>query len=915
MVEFSDIKQNLAPLLSVVDTVRFQLQLVVIGAMIRMTAIESPFTTELADGDLPALLGAQPNGAAEYLHSPPASYVDPVSPLHIAFGGPDGDKSNLLARIYHRAHAADWCAITTTLDLAALKVPAGWDPVTGGDRCQICAELVVRHLRVGDDQQSYNPALEPLCSALVPSPAYVYQRADDGDPNHAALVWCGCDENPDGGTDAGLDGSVIGVDGTGAGGAGVSSAGTGGTTSSNPGSGGLSGGAGFDRRGRGGRRSRSGRQHRWRWDRRHGDGRRGNGGQWRRHWRSWKRRLPARRRTILVVRRRPGAVRPVLIRAPQLVGRRSAAGPACAVIIAGVLEEPLGRPRRLDWFDLGDPHVTTLDGVLYDFQVVGEFVLVDDGAGFVVQTRQAPWRGSTTIARITGRRGARGVRPNRNLRGRRDPSSRQRCAHGNRQRRRHLPLPGGGSVKLNGGTYLVRWPNGDALDARVVGDHLDVRLQMARDAHGHLVGLLGDGNGATGDDLVLRDGTLLDQPVSAGDLYGRYASSWRLQQQESLFDYPIGLGTGDFTDLSFPSKVVTPAMLSSSDYRAAAQACTDNGVVMPTVLEACILDYGTTQDGAFIRGYQGMPGPVAVNRLAAYDDDFERGDDGAWTPSVTGEIPTLARLGPNHYNGPFTGEAVGFALAGLPTHAVVTVAFDLYVMGNWNDDVWTASLVGGAPLLSTTFSNGATAQAYPDIVGIGTHPAQTGAALVNALSAPGGGPPDAVYHVREIFPHTGARLAIEMQAPLLSAAAGASWGVDNVEVMLDAPVGFTTETTGGVTIVRGPAGDAAADTHTANLIVNGDAEAAVGSADGAPVAAPGWTTTGEATPLRYGASGYPTSTDPGPSDRGNNFFAGGRSDSLSTMAQTIDISPYAAAVDGGRVSTTLSGYFGDTRGS
>jgi hypothetical protein len=92
--------------------------------------------------------------------------------------------------------------------------------------------------------------------------------------------------------------------------------------------------------------------------------------------------------------------------------------------------------------------------------------------------------------------------------------------------------------------------------------------------------------------------------------------------------------------------------------------------------------------------------------------------------------------------------------------------------------------------------------------------------------------------------------------------------------------------------------------------VNGNAEAAAGSTDGSPVATPGWTVFGEATAVKYGATGYPSATDPGPSDRGNNFFSGGKNDGTSILSQTVDVSTYATAIDAGSVQVALSGYFG-----
>jgi len=95
-----------------------------------------------------------------------------------------------------------------------------------------------------------------------------------------------------------------------------------------------------------------------------------------------------------------------------------------------------------------------------------------------------------------------------------------------------------------------------------------------------------------------------------------------------------------------------------------------------------------------------------------------------------------------------------------------------------------------------------------------------------------------------------------------------------------------------------------------NLIVNGNAEQAAGSMDGTPVATPGWTSTGEATAVEYGVAGYPDSTVPGPSDRGMNLFIGGIDDAMSSLTQTADVSRYGSAIDGGKVTYTLSAWLG-----
>jgi hypothetical protein len=93
-----------------------------------------------------------------------------------------------------------------------------------------------------------------------------------------------------------------------------------------------------------------------------------------------------------------------------------------------------------------------------------------------------------------------------------------------------------------------------------------------------------------------------------------------------------------------------------------------------------------------------------------------------------------------------------------------------------------------------------------------------------------------------------------------------------------------------------------------NLIVNGNAESGSSSATGNPVSVPGWTTSSAFTVIPYNAAGgYPTSGGPGPTDRLNQFFAGGNN---NTATQVIDLSANAADINQGNVIFELSGYFG-----
>ncbi len=84
-----------------------------------------------------------------------------------------------------------------------------------------------------------------------------------------------------------------------------------------------------------------------------------------------------------------------------------------------------------------------------------------------------------------------------------------------------------------------------------------------------------------------------------------------------------------------------------------------------------------------------------------------------------------------------------------------------------------------------------------------------------------------------------------------------------------------------------------------NLITNPGAESGLN----------GWTTLeGQAAVITYGASGYPTSTGPGPTDRGTSFFGGG-SVARTRLQQNIAL-PLLSDVDAGRARFSFSGWLG-----
>jgi hypothetical protein len=100
---------------------------------------------------------------------------------------------------------------------------------------------------------------------------------------------------------------------------------------------------------------------------------------------------------------------------------------------------------------------------------------------------------------------------------------------------------------------------------------------------------------------------------------------------------------------------------------------------------------------------------------------------------------------------------------------------------------------------------------------------------------------------------------------------------------------------------------------TDNLIANGDAEANGPGGKGGKVNVAPWVRNGfgvtpigcdgpgtGATAVRYGSpKGFPDYGDPGPADRGTNFFAGGHDCGahVSYLLQCLDITPHTPTVD------------------
>ncbi|MEU8390808.1 VWD domain-containing protein [Micromonospora sp. NPDC048842] len=247
----------------------------------------------------------------------------------------------------------------------------------------------------------------------------------------------------------------------------------------------------------------------------------------------------------------------------------------------------------------GDPHLLTYDGLRYDFQAAGEFVLTrsttDD---FEVQVRQTMFPASSVVAvnsavaaRVAGDRVGVYVTPD-------GPAVRVNGA-APVSAPDGVKLPRGGTVTAWGdGTVTVEWPGGARLTAQPIGVWgLSVSVSAPTARAGTLEGLLGDHDGDPGDDLTVRGGKRVTQPPTFEALYPGFADSWRAEAQRSLFDYEPGQNTGTFTDRRFPDRLTTVDDLPN---RATAELiCRRAGVTDPQIFADCVLDVGLTGQVAF----------------------------------------------------------------------------------------------------------------------------------------------------------------------------------------------------------------------------------------------------------------------------------------------------------------------------
>ena len=188
----------------------------------------------------------------------------------------------------------------------------------------------------------------------------------------------------------------------------------------------------------------------------------------------------------------------------------------------------------------GDPHILTFDGLYYDFQATGDFLLVKaSDSDLEIQVRQAPWSVNPATTLNVGLATTLDGTPIEFSIDQTFPlvngipfalalGESQSIGNGSIS---HTRFSGYGT---EGDLYTLNYANGDQLQVKVIPDFL-IDPVIYLNASQTVMGLLGNNNGLLEDDLALRSGTLSPQSNTPNYLLTEFAASWQVTPEESLF--------------------------------------------------------------------------------------------------------------------------------------------------------------------------------------------------------------------------------------------------------------------------------------------------------------------------------------------------------------------------------------------
>ena len=285
--------------------------------------------------------------------------------------------------------------------------------------------------------------------------------------------------------------------------------------------------------------------------------------------------------------------------------------------------------------DAGDPHITTTNGIHYDFQSAGEFVaLKNSDTGFELQARQSPVQTTFTppanpytgLASCVSLNTAVAARVGKHrLTYQPSPGSEGKADRMQLRIDGTLVKLSASPLNLGGGNMVAMASSGGGLDITISDGtsfivtplfwtdqgywYLDIDVLSTPAREGTMGPVL------SGDWLPRApDGASFGPfPASLHDrhvvLNQKFASLWRVSKTTSLFDYAAGSSTADFTDPNWPPEpgqtckttLVSKPPLKRMQPELAKSVC--RGIKDKTFFANCLFDVAVMGDRGVARGY------------------------------------------------------------------------------------------------------------------------------------------------------------------------------------------------------------------------------------------------------------------------------------------------------------------------
>ncbi len=318
----------------------------------------------------------------------------------------------------------------------------------------------------------------------------------------------------------------------------------------------------------------------------------------------------------------------------------------------------------------GDVHITTPDGLVYDFQERNDFILSrsTNSNTVMLQARQEPWPlhpnravavNAAIAMNVSGDILEFYLKPQLTF-----------YVNGNEASlpasQDTLTLSNGGAVIPTKGNmsndFTIFWPgNHTASRVRIYpNSHMDACIKNLDDSLTY-EGLLGNLDGVRGNDVHFRDGETAQNPPIKGEPLNQFGDSWIPREGESLFHTPYPVASNPVLrnvlakGMRQGTDIDSLDVLTINDFDPAARAeaeakCTNAGVTGSLALYQCTYDLLATESETFIEGalsfqesiagipdeyfasatdFQGLPVPVAGAAPS--------GEGCYWQSNVTGE--------------------------------------------------------------------------------------------------------------------------------------------------------------------------------------------------------------------------------------------------------------------------------------